>query len=51
MCLEEKKKRRMKMSEMFGEGKYSFVEKKKNGDRRGGKYLEMKIGFLGEKKS
>ena len=39
------------MRKLFGEGNISFVEKKKNGDRIGGKYFEMKIGFWGEKKS
>ena len=41
----------MKISEIFGEGKYYFVEKKKNGDRIGGKYFEMKIGFGGRRKA
>ena len=32
--------RRRQTEKEFGEGKYFFAEEKKNGERRGGKYLD-----------
>ena len=35
-----KEKQRRKRRKMFGEGKYFFGKEKKNGEGKGGKYLE-----------
>ena len=45
-CFGSRRKTEMEKDKIFGDRKYFFLEEKKNGEGKGGKYLENENIFL-----